>query len=90
MKRVPTLPAPTHDEQKEESSKMRDEYMESKKMSKGKGRKLMKAALKEEKESASHEYEVDERTRMRQRILSMSLFPNLYNKGFLLRAQGPN
>lgn len=90
MKRVPTLPAPTHDESKQESSRMRDEYMESKKMSKGKGRKLMKAALQEEKSSDAHDFEVDERSRMRQRILSMSLFPNLFNRAFLLRAQGPN
>ena len=94
MPRVAVLPPPTHDEQKEQSSQMRDEYAAAKKHaaipSKAIGRKMMKAAMKEERESAEHEYEAGDRVKMRQQILALRLFPNLFNRAFLMKAAGPN
>lgn len=98
MSRVPTLRPPTHDEKREEAVRIEDEFRDASKHRKGMGaapskatgRKMLKAALKEEQEHAEHEYAAGDRVKMRQQILALRLFPNLFNREFLLKAQGPN
>ena len=98
MPRVALMPPPTHDESKEEAVKISDEFKEAHRRMTGKGAtptkktalKMLRGGLKEEREHAEHEYAAEDRVKMRQKILALRLFPNLFNKSFLLQAQGPN
>ena len=90
MKRVPTVAVPTHDEQKEEAVRIQDEYRAAKSAAptKRQGRMMIKAMHK--MKEGSHDHETAEHDKMRQMILSLRLFPNLYNRQFLMKAAGPN
>ena len=90
MPRPSTLPVPTHEESKEESVRISDEYKAARGAapSKREGRKMIKGAYK--MKEGSHDHETAERDKLRHMILSLRLFPNLFNREFLLRAQGPN
>jgi len=88
----PFVRAPTHAETEEQAVRIQAAYVASalnpsvvKAMRNPTTEPYQRLAHpKREKRSAP----VDERQRLREHILAMSLFPNLCNKAFLMRAQG--
>ena len=79
MSVVPLLRPPTHDENREQAVRIEAEYADE--MYGGPRQRLGRA-------KKARPAPVDERQKLREHILAMSLFPNLYNKSFLMRAAG--